>query len=515
MTAPSPAPKEPIVTIEELNLVLYALQPKQYECYQLTPLYRRKSEPYPLHLGYGGAAFGGKSFFSRCILVSAAMRWPGSTSILFRKTEREVVANHINKLRSEVPAVIAGRQLYKYNANDLVITWFNGSRTYFGYLKNEEDVFTYQGPEYDLMIFEEATHYSHFQVNWLASNRLRATVQGARPFALYPSNPGGRGHFWYKRWFIERRFHEEDGERPDDFAFVQAKFTDNAEGIQRDPRYVQRLDALPEPWRSWLRDGDFSAGAGTALAELNRERHLIPAFPVPPHWPVFGSFDWGYQHPFSFGFYAVSEDGVKFKLDTVTGRRLLPHEIAERVRGRMQQLGIPKLAYITAGHDAWAEIKARGEMTPTIADTFAQMGLHLIQANIDRKMGLQELRRAFAWKTTGPNGEPGEPMLRLFDTDSNRRCFEQLETRITDPDDVEDVLKTDADEWGEGGDDMYDETRYAIASRALSAPSTWGSAEQPRAWDPAMLIAERERLTRGRGDKVLQRRPEDNWEELP
>lgn len=512
MTAPGIA-KIPVVSLPAHDRVLYALQPRQYEAYQLTPLYRTPTEPYPTHIGMGGAAFGGKSFLSRAVLAAAALRWPGSTSILFRRTEREVVANHVNKFREEFPSVIAGRQFYKFNANDLLFSWFNGSRTYFGYLKNDDDVFTYQGPEYDVMIFEEATHYSHFQVNWLASNRLRATVKDARPFALYPSNPGGRGHFWYKRWFIERRFHVEDGERPEDFAFVQAKCTDNAEGMARDPRYIQRLDALPEPWRSWLRDGDFSAGAGSALAELRREVHLIKPFERPPHWPVFGAFDWGYNHPFSFGFYTTSEDGDTFKIDTVTGRRLLPHEIADRINGRMRALNIPKLSYISAGHDAWAKIKARGEDTPTIADQFADLGLPLSQANIDRKMGLQALRDALAFKERGPNKTNGTPRLRFFDTETNRRCFEQLETRVTDPDDVEDVLKTDADEWGEGGDDMVEETRYAIASRPSHARAPRDDSTFS-AWDPAALAAERDRTTRGRGDRALQRRPDEMWEDL-
>lgn len=508
--------KTPIVELPEFNLVLYAFQPKQYEAYQLTPLYRPVGEPGPAYIGFGGAAGGGKSYMSRGLFTAAAFMWPGSTSIIFRRTEREVVANHVNKFRSEVPDTLGGRRLYRYNAKDLIVTWFNGSRTYFGYLKHDEDVFTYQGPEYDLMIFEEATHYSHFQVSWLTGNRLRATVPGSRPFAFFPSNPGGPGHFWYKRWFIERRFHEHDGERPDDFAFLQSKLTDNVELMTRDPRYAEKLDRLPEPWRSWQRDGDFSAGAGAALTELDRKVHIVAPFERPAHWSVFGSFDWGYNHPFAFGFYTVSEDGVVFKLDTVTDRRLLPQQIAEKITARMAALKIPGLAYITAGHDAWAKMKARGEDTPTIAETFATMGLPLAQANIDRKMGLQTLRGALAIKGMGPNGTDGEPRLVFLDTPGNRKCFEQLEQRVTDPDDPEDVLKTDADDWGEGGDDLYDETRYAMASRPQAARSTWGSDEQPSAWDPNMLQAEHERLTRGRGDRARQRHPlndSDNaWE---
>lgn len=506
--------KYPVVTVDSLNLVLYALQPKQFECFKLTPLYRPADEHYPPTIGYGGAAGGGKSYLSRTVLAATALQWPGSTSILFRRTEREVMANHVIKFRSEVPEVIGGHQLYKFNANDLLITWFNGSRTYFGYLKNDEDVFTYQGPEYDVMIFEEATHYSHFQVNYLTGNRLRATVPKARPFALFPSNPGGKGHFWYKRWFIERRFHLDDGERAEDFEFLQAKLSDNVELMVRDPSYQRKLDRLPEPWRSWQRDGDFSAGAGTALPELERGLHLIPPFEIPEHWRCYGAFDWGYNHPFSFGIYAVNEDGVSFKVDTVTGRRMLPHEIADRVLGRLRDLKIGKLDYITAGHDAWAQRRAMGEQTPTIADTFAELGLPLLQANIDRKMGLQKLREVVSWKTTGPDQTPGDPMLRLFDTETNRRVFDVLETRVTDPDDPEDVLKTDADEWGEGGDDFYDETRYFVASRPARARSTWGSAEQLRAWSPEVLASERERLTRGRGDHLRTKQALNGFEEL-
>ena len=507
--------KIPIVKIKETGQVFYALQPKQYEAYLLTPLAKAPNEPYSSFIGYGGSAGPGKSYLARAVVADVALRWPGSTSILFRATEREVVSNHVNKMRGEIQSDVQGRRLYHYNGQDLVATWFNGSRTYFGYLKQDKDVFTYQGPEYDVMVFEEATHYTYFQVSWLTSNRLRSTVQGSRPFALFPSNPGNRGHFWYKRWFVDRRFHEADGEYPEDYVFIQGRLADNLELNYRDPRYAKRLDKLTEPWRSWMRDGDFKAGAGTALGELDRQKHMIPAFERPAHWPVFCAFDWGYHHPFSWGFYTTSEDGVLFKIDTLIDRHKLPHEIAERVRGRMSHLHITKIDHTVAGHDAWAEIKARGEDTPTIADQMAEHGLPLVQANIDRKMGLQALRRVLAWKTTGEGGTPGEPQFFMFETEGNAKTYDQLETRVTDPEDIEDVLKTDGDEWGEGGDDSYDETRYAVASRPQAARSNWGKAENVSAWSPEMLVAERERLTRGRGDRAVRPSTQDSeneWE---
>ena len=94
-----------------------------------------------------------------------------------------------------------------------------------------------------------------------------------------------------------------------------------------------------------------------------------------------------------------------------------------------------------------------------------------------------------------------------MNTPGNLKCIEQLESRVADPDNIEDVLKTDADDFGEGGDDSYDETRYGAMSRY--APATKPPDDAPwSAWDPAVLAAERERLTRGRGDHILRRQAE-------
>ena len=205
-----------------------------------------------------------------------------------------------------------------------------------------------------------------------------------------------------------------------------------------------------------------------ALSELERKVHLVKPFRVPAYWTRFGAFDWGYQHPWSFGEYAVTEDGDVFKLQTIHGRHHLPAEIAERITSKLDPT---KLRYISAGRDCFAEMRARGENTPTIAEQMNKKGLTLSEANVARINGLNNLRAYLSWRNTGPDGTVGDPGLRFFDEPGNRACFEQLETMVTDPDDAEDVLKVDADEFGEGGDDFYDETRYGMASRPRRAPN--------------------------------------------
>lgn len=472
------------------GLELYALQPKQWEAFTRTPLYTGGRSPVR-HLGYGGSAGAGKSYVARAICTTAALMWPGSKSIIFRQTEAQVLENHYFKFLEELPqwVTIDGerRRLWTWNGDRKDLTFFNGSRTLLGHLGNEKDLAKYQGNDYDVMVFEEATQYPGKWVAFLVGNRLRATVPGTIPFAVYPTNPGGIGHQWYKRLFINRFFRgDEKGER---YSFVQAYITDNAEQLARDPEYIEKLKTLPEPYRSWLYLGDWNAGAGAALGELARAVHLVPEFEVPRYWKRFGAFDWGFAHPFAFGEYAVTEDGDLFKLQSITGRNRLPHEIAELILAK----GVKpeRLSYIVAGQDAFHLQRARGENTPTIAEQMQRYGFVMTPANTDRVAGLNNLRAHLAWKNKGPGGTPADPALRFLHNDGNLRCLDQLENIVVDPDNMEDALKVDADEHGEGGDDFYDETRYAVASRPTRATAP-AKETAVQAWSPEALQFEME-----------------------
>jgi phage terminase large subunit len=492
--------KVPAVWVQQGNKlhVIYALQPKQWEAFRATPLGHPEPRKAAKHIGYGGAAGAGKSHLARAVASAAAFRWPGSTSIIFRRTFDELRENHIVKFLQEVPDF--GGQLYKFNKQERTVEWFNGSRTLFGYLRHEDDVFKYQGPEYDLEIFEEATHYSWNQVSYLSRSRLRGTVRGARPFVLYPTNPGNRGHAWYKRLFITRDYREK--ERPQDYTFIQARVWDNFELLYRDPEYVDGLDALPEPLRSQLLEGDFTAGTGMALEELSWDQHLVPAFEPPPHWLWFAAFDWGFSHPWTFSAYAIDEYGHVYCVDSITGRHQRPDEIAERIREKFDP---NRFSYIVGGRDIFAEHKARGESVRAISEQMGDYGFYFTPANVARVHGLNALREWIAWRGRGPaipgqfdrNGRPvredGLPGLRFMDTRINRVAFDQLTNITLNPDDPEDALKVDADEMGQNGDDFYDQIRYAMASRP-PRPAHPIKQEQAHAWDKDVLENEAREL---------------------
>ena len=227
------------------------------------------------------------------------------------------------------------------------------------------------------------------------------------------------------------------------------------------------------------------------LDELDEDVHFIQPFGIPPTWIQFGAFDWGFSHPWVFGHYAVDEDGCIFKINTFRGRLQSDNRIADAINNHID---VSQLRYIVAGHDCWAKHKARSDdETPSTQERFADKGIFLTHANIARYAGLKNFREQIAWKKTIPHdlgGEPtdGEPNFYFMDTEGNRRCFEALETMTTDPDDPEDVLKVNADPvTGEGGDDDYDETRYALASRPGVSRSSWKD-QEVRAFSKATLM---------------------------
>src|ERR1019366_6592379 len=181
----------------------------------------------------------------------------------------------------------------------------------------------------------------------------RSSVVGVKARTLLTGNPGGVGHTWLKRLFIERRFNER--ERPEDYAFIQALVDDNPALIQNDPAYLHRLDTEPnEALRKAYRYGSWDIHAGQFFSEVSREVHLIKPFAIPQHWNRFGSYDYGFNHPAAFGWFACDEDAREL------------NKYADTV----------KLDYIKAGWDCWVQkgILKHGH-PPTIAEEFSNHGL--------------------------------------------------------------------------------------------------------------------------------------------
>ena len=234
-------------------------------------------------VGYGGARGGGKSWAIRTKSIIMALAHGGIRQLIVRRTYPELINNHILPLRSQLNGII------KYNDRDKRMTFPNGSTLNFGYCASDADLLRYQGQEYDILYIDEATHLTEHQISV-----LRACIRGANghPKRLYLTcNPGGVGHAYIKRIFIDREYLP--GERAEDYSFTQALVTDNTALCRAQPEYARQLDALPDGLRRAWRDGDWDACEGAYFPEFRRDIHVCKPFPIPREWRRYRAFDYG------------------------------------------------------------------------------------------------------------------------------------------------------------------------------------------------------------------------------
>jgi Terminase large subunit, T4likevirus-type, N-terminal len=226
------------------------------DCYDPFPRQKQfHSSPAKYRL-FGGAAGPGKTKALLWEAIYQAREVAGSDSLLLRRTYPELESSLLAYFRRDVP-----RQLYKsYNESKHVVTWLNGSTTRFGYCRNENDVYQYQGAEFLFIGLDELTHFTLKQWQFLTS-RNRCPVPRSFACMAGASCPGNIGHAWVKALWVDH-VPPSGFDRPElydarDYDFIRAKLADNPI-YANDAAYHRTLAALPEHLRfTW--EGSSSA----------------------------------------------------------------------------------------------------------------------------------------------------------------------------------------------------------------------------------------------------------------
>ena len=235
---------------------------------------------------YGGARGGGKSWAVTSKAAGGAYRWPGIHILIIRREYDEMENTLISPILKLLP-----KDTYKYNKNSKIIDFANGSQIKFGNMPGYGAAVQgkYQGQSYDWLFMDEATNFTEEEFRGLA-----ACVRGVNdiPKRIYLTcNPGGIGHNWVKRLFIDRKFRA--GEDPEEYLFIKATVDDNVDLMKANPDYVKQLDLLPEDKRRAHRYGDWNALAGTFFEEFEDGLHSCKPFPIPQNWARYRAFDYG------------------------------------------------------------------------------------------------------------------------------------------------------------------------------------------------------------------------------
>lgn len=237
------------------------------------------------YTAYGGARGGGKSWALRRKLVALCLRYPTIRCLLVRRSYAELKANHVDPLLREYAGLI------QYRESDKRLDFPNGSSISLGYCSSNRDVLRYQGQEYDIIAIDEATQLNEYQFSI-----FKACLRGVGnvPRRMYLTcNPGGVGHAWVKRLFIDRAFRPD--EDPSDYRFIPAQVYDNPVLTAADPDYVRQLESLPGKLRdAWLL-GRWDVFEGQFLPEFRPEIHVAESDEIPGELRYFAALDYGFD----------------------------------------------------------------------------------------------------------------------------------------------------------------------------------------------------------------------------
>lgn len=356
------------------------------------------------YVAYGGARGGGKSWALRRKVVLMCLRYPGISVLIIRRTYPELRENHIRPLKAELSDAVS------YTDTRKTFEFPNGSRIKMGYCDSESDVDQYQGQEFDVIALDEATQLTEYQFQ-----TLKACLRGANSFPkrMYITcNPGGVGHGWVKRLFVDREFRQ--GEKAGDYRFIPACVYDNKVLLKYDPEYLERLKSLPPALRdAWLY-GKWDAFAGQFFPEFDMSLHVIEPFFIDKTYTRYCAIDYGLDM-LAAVFVALSPQGDAYVYDEVYKSGLIVSEAAKLILEKAQGV-----CQFIAPSDLWSRQKDSGK---SIHELFAQNGIYLSRITPERVQGWLCLKE---WLK--PQGDDGRQCkMKIFRGCANLiRCLPQL-----------------------------------------------------------------------------------------
>jgi hypothetical protein len=478
-------------------------QTRLADCYEPFPRQKQFHESPAKYRLFGGAAGPGKTKALLWETIYQANEVPGADTLVLRRTYPELESSVLAYFRRDVP-----RSLYKsFNESKHLVTWKNGSTTRFGYCRNENDVYQYQGAEFLFIGLDELTHFTLKQWQFLSS-RNRCPVPGSFCSMAGATNPGNVGHAWVKALWVDHvpppGFERPELYNPHDYDFIRARLDDNPI-YANDAAYRRTLETLPEHLRRAFLEGDWNVFAGQYFDIFDIGRHTArpEELRLEPWWPRWVSIDWGFQHPSAvywhcavpaeaysrqfaanrktaetlWGSGAVDSQLSALGSRIVTYREFVQSGLSPRMLAQaiVERSGRERISEVFLSPDAFAHRTAEASIAEQLGDILAANGLPRPTAADDDRVGgwqlMYQLLESDAWLIT-------ENCAKLIE------CMPLL---VRDDRRIEDIRKVD-------GDDPADSARYGLVSggrlagvasafaptRAGQAPPLQGQPSAPR-----------------------------------
>lgn len=426
------------------------------------------------YLLYGGAMAGGKSFFLRwaaimyLVFLYKKYGMMGIEVGLFSEDYPTLKDRQISKIQREVPEWIGKIKDDKVHGLCLQLSDKLGGGLVL--LRNLDDPAKYMSSEFAGIFVDELTRNDEQTFQDLR-NRLRYPGI-SEPKFVGATNPGGVGHGWVKKMFVDHNTTDPEQER---FFYIHANAYDNQ---YISDTYLKQLESLPHEKRKAYLEGSWDIFAGQFFSEFDRKIHTITPISPSGKYTHFGSMDWGYSAPFCFLSHIIKSEkyeGVAFNriitYNEIYNKQKSPEEVAHMIEAQ----GVQGFSFIRCDPAMFHKI-SDGSMS--ISDQMKQKmidGYLLKPANNDRIGGWAIVHN---WLSIAPDGLPywliGENCKNLI------RSLPQL---IYNDNNIEDVDST-------GDDHAPDAARYGLVHVKFIDAKVGGvgSSHKPKMMPTAITI---------------------------
>ena len=378
--------------------------PKQEEFLQAIDKYK--------YVLYGGAKHGGKSYILRWALIRQLLKWTvlGHKNVragLFCEDYPTLQDRQITKIKAEFPLWLGTLSDSRTEGLAFVLRPKYGGGIIA--LRNLDDISKYASSEFAICAIDQVEKNLRKVFDELRSIIRWPGIENTKFIAT--SNPGGIGHDWVKKLWIDRNISEED---PDagEIHFVRSLPSDNPYTTKE---YLAELGRLPEKLRKAYLEGIWDIFEGQYFTEWNPSKHVVEPFEIPPDWKKFRSYDHGREAPACCKWYAVDFDGRVFVYREFYQSGLDVDQIAEQI---LELSGKEEYVFSVADPSIFHRLgfvdRYGGQ---TIAESFARQGVAWYPASNRRIDGWNLLHEYLRFD------ENKEPRIKYFKT-----CFNSIRT---------------------------------------------------------------------------------------
>jgi phage terminase large subunit len=347
---------------------------------------------------FGGARGGGKS--------TAMTAWMVEPHFIENPLYRGlVIRRNYTDLRDWIDNA---RDMWRYLGvkvvgNPAEFRFPSGAKIRTGHLSDENSWSAFLGHEYHKMGIEELTLIDTEEKYLRLISSARSTIKDLKVQIFCTTNPGGPGHHWVKKRFVDSGFNKTYIDpQGNSRIFIPSKVYDNPTLMETDPGYIQMLKSLPDELRSAWLEGSWDTFAGQYFKDFNRDVHVVEPFEIPKSWRKYIAIDYGYTAPFAVVWGAIDNDGNVFiyREHYEAGKELNYHI------SKIQELTGDEEIHLTIGDPAMWIRNPQNSNRPdekmpsmmSISDIMMMKGLIMVKANNERVNGWNNMRGYLHWE---------------------------------------------------------------------------------------------------------------------